>query len=405
MSDSPRNTVLPARAYCYYKENGLRSVADRSLQYFLRRYAEHTTVSTAELEQLAKSREAIWYAERENPITISQPDNPRLRTAFSAYRNTYYPGRAFVCELSSCDLLGDIAAGMYRGERLLCDTTRHQIVSSNFNLTDTVTCHRLKTELGLRPECSEETLFPLLCPDPSYYHWISEYLPKLRLLELYHTERRRNPTLLIEPQPRDFVIQSLELAGYGQDQWIEWDGLTMQVERLALTSHRLHKFDHDHPPDSPYQPSSVDFNWLRERMRSRVPDASIEPDRTRRIYISRQRTTRGRRVLNSEAVEDVFRARGFEVHVLEEYSFARQVSLFCEADIIAGPHGAGLTNMIFSDNPLIIELLPETVLRPHFYFLAHMMDFAYEGIVTSAKDGNVRVDIDELRTRLDQRGV
>ena len=61
-----------------------------------------------------------------------------------------------------------------------------------------------------------------------------------------------------------------------------------------------------------------------------------------------------------------------------------------------GPHGAGLLNMIFADDPTVIELFPESVIKPHFHFLADMLDFDYTSMVTKSEGNNLIIDLDEL---------
>ncbi len=170
--------------------------------------------------------------------------------------------------------------------------------------------------------------------------------------------------------------------------------------RFVTASHRPHRFDYEDRADSAYRPSRADFEWLRNRMRSQIPPGSVNADTDRRIYVSRQRADRGRKLLNDREALQALRERGFESHVLEEYSFERQVRLFIEADVIAGPHGAGLANILFADDPLVVDLSPETVLKPHFYFLASITGFEYEAVVTDAVENNLRVDIDRLKQRL-----
>jgi capsular polysaccharide biosynthesis protein len=268
-----------------------------------------------------------------------------------------------------------------------------------------VAAHALKSRLGRGPDRVEQTLFPMICLDPSYYHWLLEFLPKLRLLELYRSKTGRTPTLVIEPDPRDFVVDTLEFAGYGPEQCLEWDQTPRAVERLITVPHREHRFNEENPSNSPYQPSKVDFEWIRKRMRSQMPRDMIDPSANRRIYISRQYADRGRKVLNNDELSSLLKEKGFEFHVLEDYPFRKQMRLFIEADVIAGPHGAGLANMLFADNPLVIEFFPEKFIKPHFYFLASIMGFEYESVVTDAVDNNLRVDIDCLRRCLDNVGL
>lgn len=66
---------------------------------------------------------------------------------------------------------------------------------------------------------------------------------------------------------------------------------------------------------------------------------------------------------------------GYERIVLDDLQFDQQVCTIAEADIIISPHGAGLTNLLFSDpGTLVVEIIQrfpnELVYRPYFYQLA-----------------------------------
>ncbi|MEL6645003.1 MAG: glycosyltransferase family 61 protein [Pseudomonadota bacterium] len=95
------------------------------------------------------------------------------------------------------------------------------------------------------------------------------------------------------------------------------------------------------------------------RFRDRVLGAAgIAPGLVdRRIYVSRADAGK-RRVLNEAEIWPLFEERGFEFVTLDGLSVPEQLSLFASASMVAGPHGAGLTNMIFADAPLVFELLP-----------------------------------------------
>lgn len=61
-----------------------------------------------------------------------------------------------------------------------------------------------------------------------------------------------------------------------------------------------------------------------------------------------------------------------------------------------GPHGAGLSNMMFAEDPMIIELFPESVIKPQFYFLADIFNFEYTPIVANSEGNNLILDTDGL---------
>jgi capsular polysaccharide biosynthesis protein len=66
----------------------------------------------------------------------------------------------------------------------------------------------------------------------------------------------------------------------------------------------------------------------------------------RLLYLRRNSSTR--RFINQDEVEQVFRARGFEIVVPENLSVQQQIEMFSRAKVIAGPTGAAIANMVFA---------------------------------------------------------
>lgn len=64
------------------------------------------------------------------------------------------------------------------------------------------------------------------------------------------------------------------------------------------------------------------------------------------LYLRRNSSTR--RFINQDEVEQVFRARGFEIVVPEDLSVQQQIELFSRAKVIAGPTGAAIANLVFA---------------------------------------------------------
>jgi capsular polysaccharide biosynthesis protein len=76
----------------------------------------------------------------------------------------------------------------------------------------------------------------------------------------------------------------------------------------------------------------------------------------KRIYVARGAALR-RRVLNEAAVEKLLAGHGFVSVNPGALSISEQVALFADAEIVAGPHGAGLTNAVFmAPGGAVIEL-------------------------------------------------
>lgn len=146
---------------------------------------------------------------------------------------------------------------------------------------------------------------------------------------------------------------------------------------------------------------------------------SIQPQRPRvrenRIYISRERAYNCRHVINEASLMTRLSHYGFKKYLLEEMSFEEQISLFYDAECVVAPHGAGLTNIVFSDKIKVIELFPEPYTFPHYYHLSKVCGHDYAYIMGQyshtvspirkkkpryAKDHNFTVNLDEVEQQL-----
>ncbi|MDK2955022.1 MAG: hypothetical protein PWQ57_518 [Desulfovibrionales bacterium] len=75
----------------------------------------------------------------------------------------------------------------------------------------------------------------------------------------------------------------------------------------------------------------------------------------KRLFLSRSRF-KGRRLINGEQIQELFKARGFSIVYPEALSFEEQFKLAAGADIIAAEEGSALASCIFAEHPTIIEL-------------------------------------------------
>jgi hypothetical protein len=389
---------LTKRAYNRYAEHGIRNLARQTVRHLADELVSNQLVSATDVQRQRPDRHEIYYTDQEEPIVISPPDDALLRNAFENYPKRFRPDRGFVCTLTDCRLVGTNAVGLTNGNKILAETTGHrphsEFVGSRLELGK----HILDSYIRNEDESRMETVFPLISPDPSFYHWMMEYLPKLRFLELYREKTGEEPLILLESSPPNFVFDTLETAGYDSSCYAEWNEDRANVETLVLSTHRPHVFNYRHPSRSDYNPSYADLRWLRERIRSNALISEDERSSSRRIYVSRQKARRGRKIVNYEEALDVLERYDFEPHVLEDYSFEEQVRLFAEAEVVMGPHGAGLLNCIFADSPTVMELFPDSVIKPHFYYLAEIFGLEHRSQVTRSDGNNLIIDSERFDT-------
>ena len=290
--------------YCSKEE--IAYLLKKPVQFLIRRLVDRQTVTADEIIKQTNTHQ-FWKESREREFSITEPNNQRLRREFESYPKKFDPRPGTVYEIKDCDLIGPHAAGLYNGKNPILEASGSRITNMFVGPKREIVTHNIKSRFKIRPDKSKESVFPLICPDPSYYHWIMEYLPKLRLLELYQTETGEEPTVVIESNPRDFVCDTLRTAGYDSTQYREWDQQEARIEKLIVTTHRSHAFNYETPELSDYSPSVRDFSWLRGRMRSNIPSSDANLDNSKKVYISRQRAHRERKVINQSQLNGVLK--------------------------------------------------------------------------------------------------
>jgi capsular polysaccharide biosynthesis protein len=109
--------------------------------------------------------------------------------------------------------------------------------------------------------------------------------------------------------------------------------------------------------------------WYLDRLRmALLPDRPSR--RSERLYIVR----RGhRRVTNEEDLLRTLGRHGFRPVQLETLPFPEQVELFYDAEAVVAAHGAGLTNLLFANKALVVELSPTRLVFPHYVLMSNSL--------------------------------
>lgn len=230
-------------------------------------------------------------------------------------------------------------------------------------------------------------------PEMGYYHWLTEYLPRVRGVEAYARDVGEYPTVLVESDPPAWIEQSLDLVGVPRSARVEWRSGRATVDRLVVPRYARAALP------EPFAPSRADLAWVRDTVRRTVSNAP--GDAGTRVFVSRADADE-RRLDNRERVEQLVAEYGFDVVVPAEHDVTEQVSLFRSAEVVLGPHGAGLTNALFSDRTTLVELVPRNYTPAYFHVLAALFDLEYEYVLGSDADPDFAVPIDRVRDVLER---
>ena len=107
----------------------------------------------------------------------------------------------------------------------------------------------------------------------------------------------------------------------------------------------------------------------------------------RRIHVAR-RIERGRALANADEVARFLSARRFVLVDPEALSFAEQVAVFSDAEIVVGAMGAAMTNTLFCrPGTRVLYLAPEGWLEPFYWDLAAARGHAYAACYGQAGEG------------------
>ena len=226
-------------------------------------------------------------------------------------------------------------------------------------------------------------------PHHNFYHWMIEALPRLDLYE------RSGVSIdcFYAPTGTRFQRESLDLLGISPDRILPATRQTHLAPARLLAS------------SFTGSPSLAKTDYLSRRLGLH---AGLLAGRSRRIFITRA-GRRARAVANERELLRSLKPLGFERVRLEAMPLLKQVALFQQAECVVGPHGAGLTNLVFCrPGTQVVEI--GTPYRPWtcFYEIAHHRGLAYHlhlatpvqvshfDPATGVGDSGLRVDPAEL---------
>jgi len=171
----------------------------------------------------------------------------------------------------------------------------------------------------------------------NYYHWTIDCLPRLLRAEQLYPEFRH--VLLPRYYQKDpFVTFSLQAFPRLPVRWID-PRHNLRIDRLGFV---------------PRTPPFAECDWLKPAYRGdllikvagRLAGLVDGQGQSRRVYLSRENAAI-RRIRNERDVVRVLHEHDVEVVQLDPAKPWEQVRICRGAELMVGPHGASLSNMIF----------------------------------------------------------
>ncbi|BBD57023.1 capsular polysaccharide biosynthesis protein-like [Planktothrix agardhii CCAP 1459/11A] len=169
----------------------------------------------------------------------------------------------------------------------------------------------------------------------NFAHWLMDCLPKLALIESLDSSIKKNLKFIIPDGSTPYIVDSLKLLGIQENQTIQIQEESIIVENLILCR----------AAENPARPKKMHFLAMRNKLLSSFIDEENVRLASKRIYVSRSQSSR--KIVNEAEILQILTKYNFEVIHCEKMSLAEQIKIFSEAEIILGPHGAGMYNQIF----------------------------------------------------------
>lgn len=225
-----------------------------------------------------------------------------------------------------------------------------------------------------------------------YYHWMFDVLPKIALLNSRNITPDHYLTAALD---RSCMKESLELLGVLDRVKTCKPRAHYECEELIFPSRPAENF-------TSYVPVWV-YKWLREQFSSWRQSEKSYP---KFIFISRSKASI-RHLINENEVLEKLKPYGFVCCRPEEMSLRDQVALFSQVEMVVAPHGAGLTNLVFSEpGTTVVELFPSVeAVMPCYAALCEKLELNYHSILskqTPLPNNHFCVDSDEVLKKVQE---
>lgn len=209
----------------------------------------------------------------------------------------------------------------------------------------------------------------------TYYHWMADLLPRIKLLEMAGIKLEEIDYFVVNSCHLPFQRETLNLLGIPTHKIIK----NSQSPHIKTPNLVVPSLPGDVGLMSPWT-----CQFLRESFLDKAATLGLQTPE--RIYISRRHASY-RRILNEDETIARLSPYGFVPIVLESLSFLEQVALFANAKAIIAPHGAGLTNTVFC-NPgtQLIEIFSPDMMSVNYWVVSNIIGLDYSYLIGESLD-------------------
>jgi hypothetical protein len=196
----------------------------------------------------------------------------------------------------------------------------------------------------------------------NYFHFFTDIFSKLWMLEKYNINR--SLPLLIDERTFStrffqYLLKNTEVSSYN------WHVMKKYVK--SKTTYVL-------------RPLAYSFEYFNKTKNFLIGNLQ-KKQFPERIFLNRS-VSSGRFIENFTDVEKVLKKYDFQIFDTNDIPLNEQISLFMGAKIIISIHGAGNTNIIFSEpGTKFLEISPKNRIASQYYGLSNVLNIKYDVIL------------------------
>jgi len=196
----------------------------------------------------------------------------------------------------------------------------------------------------------------------NYFHFFTDVLPKLWMLDKYGINK--NIPLLIGEKTYNtkyfqYMLKNTEISSFN------WFVMKKYV-RTNITYH--------------LRPLSYNFDYLLKTKKTLINNL-VKKQFPENIFLNRSLKS-GRYIENFTEIKDILEKYDFTVFDTNEMALNDQIALFYGVKKLISIHGAGDTNIIFSEPGLkFLEINPQNRISCQYYWLSSVLNFDYNIIL------------------------
>jgi hypothetical protein len=208
----------------------------------------------------------------------------------------------------------------------------------------------------------------------NYFHWMTDALPKISIAEKAGYKLSQIDTVIVSNELLPFQQETLKQIGIEKE------------KRISLSTHSLLHSEELIMPSATCISGNVS-PWIIDYLRLTFKDwMQTDISLPSNIFIGRKKASK-RVLLNEEKVILALENKNFKTIYLEDLSVKEQIKLFFNARQIVGVHGAGLTNLLFSQvGSFVLELFPVNYVNQCYWTIASYNELEYAYLLGEGVD-------------------